>query len=217
MRYPARFQLVLAANPCPCAPADPNDCICAPMERRRYLGKLSGPLLDRVDLRVEMHTARAGAFAVEEGESTTVVGERVAGARAVAEERWRPHGFAPTRRSAVHCCGASFDRRRQRWSRCEPRSTVACSASEASTAHCGWRTYAAIKLGVSEQNLLSGVTSHGCLWACRVSTKRGQARSSHARLADFSLSSCFKSSRIDRRPSPNRRKLTSQLIPVSRE
>ncbi len=93
MRYPARFQLVLAANPCPCAPADPNDCICAPMARRRYLGKLSGPLLDRVDLRVEMHTARAGAFAVEEGESTTVVGERVAGARAVAEERWRPPGI----------------------------------------------------------------------------------------------------------------------------
>ena len=83
----------LAANPCPCAPADPKDCICAPMAKRRYLGKLSGPLLDRVDLRVEMHTARAGAFAVEEGESTAVVRERVAAARAVAEERWRPHGI----------------------------------------------------------------------------------------------------------------------------
>src|SRR4029077_5153783 len=80
-RYPARFQLVLAANPCPCAPADPKDCICAPMAKRRYLGKLSGPLLDRVDLRIEMHTARAGAFTVEEGESTAVVRERVAGAR----------------------------------------------------------------------------------------------------------------------------------------
>jgi energy-coupling factor transporter ATP-binding protein EcfA2 len=45
-RYPARFQL--AANLCPCAPADPRDCICAPMAKRRYLGKLSGPLLDRV-------------------------------------------------------------------------------------------------------------------------------------------------------------------------
>ena len=92
-RYPARFQLVLAANPCPCAPADPKDCICASMAKRRYLGKLSGPLLDRVDLRVEMHTARAGAFAVDEGESTAVVRERVAAARAVAEERWRPHGI----------------------------------------------------------------------------------------------------------------------------
>jgi magnesium chelatase family protein len=92
-RYPARFQLVLAANPCPCAPADPKDCICASTVKRRYLGKLSGPLLDRVDLRVEMHMARAGAFAADEGESTPVVRERVAAARAVAEERWRPHGI----------------------------------------------------------------------------------------------------------------------------
>jgi magnesium chelatase family protein len=92
-RYPARFQLVLAANPCPCAPTDPKDCICVSMAKRRYLGKLSGPLLDRVDLRIEMHTARAGAFAVEDGESTAAVRERVAVARAVAEERWRPHGI----------------------------------------------------------------------------------------------------------------------------
>jgi magnesium chelatase family protein len=63
------------------------------MAKRRYLGKLSGPLLDRVDLRVEMHMARAGAFAADEGESTAVVRERVATARAVAEERWRPHGI----------------------------------------------------------------------------------------------------------------------------
>jgi magnesium chelatase family protein len=91
--YPARFQLVLAANPCPCAPADPKDCICPSASRRRYLGKLSGPLLDRVDLRVEMHMARAGAFAAEDGESTAVVRERVAAARAVAEERWRPWGI----------------------------------------------------------------------------------------------------------------------------
>lgn len=92
-RYPARFQLVLAANPCPCAPTDPKDCICASVARRRYLGKLSGPLVDRVDLRVEMHTARAGAFAVDDGESTAAVMERVAAARAVAEERWRPYGI----------------------------------------------------------------------------------------------------------------------------
>ncbi|HYZ68076.1 MAG TPA: YifB family Mg chelatase-like AAA ATPase [Mycobacterium sp.] len=92
-RYPARFQLVLAANPCPCAPADPKDCICASLVKRRYLGKLSGPLLDRVDLRVEMHMARAGAFAAEEGESTAVVRDRVAAARAAAEERWRPYGI----------------------------------------------------------------------------------------------------------------------------
>jgi magnesium chelatase family protein len=91
--YPARFQLIMAANPCPCAPADPKNCSCHPMVKRRYLGKLSGPLMDRVDLRVEMHTARAGAFAAEEGDSTALVRERVATARAVAEARWRPHGI----------------------------------------------------------------------------------------------------------------------------
>lgn len=91
--YPARFQLVLAANLCPCAPADPQDCICAAAAKRRYLGKLSGPLLDRVDLRVQMHQVKAGAFAGGDGESTAQVRHRVALARAAAAQRWQPHGF----------------------------------------------------------------------------------------------------------------------------
>jgi len=91
--YPARFQLVLAANPCPCAPADPRDCICAAAAKRRYLGKLSGPLLDRVDLRVQMDPVRAGAFSAVDGESTSQVRHRVALARDAAAQRWRPHGF----------------------------------------------------------------------------------------------------------------------------
>lgn len=92
--YPARFQLVLAANLCPCAPADPRDCTCKPMERRRYLGRLSGPLLDRVDLRVQMHPVGAGAFTARDGESTTQVRDRVAAARTAAAARWQPHGFS---------------------------------------------------------------------------------------------------------------------------
>ena len=99
-RYPARFQLVLAANPCPCAPADPRDCMCAAAVKRRYLGRLSGPLLDRVDLRVQMHPVRAGAFAAEDGESTAVVRQRVAAARDAAAQRWRRSACGPTRRSA---------------------------------------------------------------------------------------------------------------------
>ena len=55
VRYPARFQLLLAANPCPCAtPAGDDGCTCTPGTRRRYLGRLSGPLLDRIDLHVWM-------------------------------------------------------------------------------------------------------------------------------------------------------------------
>lgn len=91
--YPARFQLVLAANLCPCAPADPQDCMCAAATKRRYLGKLSGPLLDRVDLRVQMHQVKAGAFAGRAAESTAQVRHRVAQARAAAAERWSSHGF----------------------------------------------------------------------------------------------------------------------------
>ncbi|MGH3675263.1 MAG: YifB family Mg chelatase-like AAA ATPase [Mycobacterium sp.] len=92
-RYPARFQLVLAANPCACAPADPCDCICNPAAKRRYLGKLSGPLMDRVDLRVHMHRERAEAFAAETGESTELVRERVKSAREAAAQRWQEHGI----------------------------------------------------------------------------------------------------------------------------
>ncbi len=92
-RYPARFQLVLAANPCPCASPDPRDCICTSAAKRRYLGKLSGPLLDRVDLRVFMHREKAGAFAAEAGESTAVVRDRVKSARDAAAQRWQQYGI----------------------------------------------------------------------------------------------------------------------------
>ena len=52
--YPARFQLVLAANPCPCGRAGGRglDCVCTPDQKRRYAARMSGPLLDRVDLQV---------------------------------------------------------------------------------------------------------------------------------------------------------------------
>jgi len=106
-RYPARFQLVLAANPCPCAPADPRDCICASAAKRRYLGKLSGPLMDRVDLRVEMHPLRAGAFSADDGESTARVRERVAAARSAAADRWQPFGI----RTNAEVSGALLRRR----------------------------------------------------------------------------------------------------------
>ncbi len=87
-RYPSRFQLVMAANLCPCAPADPRDCVCPGAVKRRYLGRLSGPLMDRVDLRVQMNPVGAGAFRDQSGESSVVVRGRVAQARAAAAERW---------------------------------------------------------------------------------------------------------------------------------
>ncbi|MBY8856207.1 YifB family Mg chelatase-like AAA ATPase [Nocardia sp. CA2R105] len=93
-RYPARFQLVLAANPCPCAPARDVDCICAPLARRRYLGKMSGPLMDRIDIWVQMHGQASGAFASSEAESSSVVRGRVEAARKAAAERWLEYGWS---------------------------------------------------------------------------------------------------------------------------
>jgi magnesium chelatase family protein len=107
-RYPARFQLILAANPCPCAPARDVDCVCAPAERRRYLGKLSGPLMDRVDLRVRMHAPPAGAFGAERGESSAAVRDRVASARAAAAARWREHGWRTNAEVPGHLLRTSF-------------------------------------------------------------------------------------------------------------
>jgi magnesium chelatase family protein len=94
VEYPARFQLVLAANPCPCAPAHDRDCVCPSLVRRRYLGRLSGPLLDRVDLRARMLPITSLAMVAEPTESTAAVRGRVLAARAAAAARWAGHGWA---------------------------------------------------------------------------------------------------------------------------
>jgi magnesium chelatase family protein len=87
--YPSRFQLVLAANPCPCG-SRARECSCAPQARRRYQQRLSGPLLDRIDLRVEVEPVPQAEFfaAASERESTAAVAERVLAARAAGSERW---------------------------------------------------------------------------------------------------------------------------------
>jgi len=94
VRYPARFQLVLATNTCPCAPPREADCTCSPHARRRYLARLSGPLLDRVDVRVRMRPSTAVAQAPDQvTEPTEVVRARVQEARARAARRWSAHGW----------------------------------------------------------------------------------------------------------------------------
>ena len=84
-RFPARFTLVLAANPCPCAKgaATSATCSCTPAAKRRYLARLSGPLLDRVDVKVELlPVSRAELLSDRHfAESSPVVAARVAAAR----------------------------------------------------------------------------------------------------------------------------------------
>lgn len=93
-RYPADFQLVMATNPCPCAPAREFDCTCSPHEKRRYLNRLSGPLLDRVDLRVRMRPITAMSRAdIATPESTAEVRARVDKARRRATDRWHEYGW----------------------------------------------------------------------------------------------------------------------------
>jgi len=89
-RFPARFQLVLATNPCPCGrfQGTGTECTCLPAVRRRYLGRLSGPLLDRVDLQVEvLAVSRADLVSDERPEDTATVAARVAVARSIQRER----------------------------------------------------------------------------------------------------------------------------------
>jgi magnesium chelatase family protein len=90
-RYPARFQLVLAANPCPCGMGGVDDraCTCSPFARRRYLGRLSGPLLDRVDIQLIVRRITAAHLRAAPGRprSSAAARERVVAARTVAAAR----------------------------------------------------------------------------------------------------------------------------------
>ena len=84
-RFPARFTLVLAANPCPCAKSTSGGagCGCSPAARRRYLGRLSGPLLDRVDVKVQLQPVSRQEMLYDRKftETSAVVAARVAAAR----------------------------------------------------------------------------------------------------------------------------------------
>ena len=101
--FPSRFTLVLAANPCPCGrfTGTGRNCSCTPQSVRRYLNKLSGPLLDRIDLQVEVGaTGRAGLSQI--GESSEVVRARVMNARSIAAIRfsnyyWKSNSLIPAK------------------------------------------------------------------------------------------------------------------------
>ncbi|MGA1440765.1 MAG: YifB family Mg chelatase-like AAA ATPase [Ilumatobacteraceae bacterium] len=85
---PARFQLIGATNPCPCGGGAPGSCECDARARQRYLGRLSGPLLDRFDLRIAVQRPDIDDIVGEDkGESSALVGARVAAARRAALER----------------------------------------------------------------------------------------------------------------------------------
>jgi magnesium chelatase family protein len=105
-RFPSAFTLVLAANPCPCArTAGPRrGCTCTPAARRRYLGRLSGPLLDRVDVKVELLPVGRAELLSDRpfAEDSATVAKRVEAARERAQYRldgtpWRVNAEVPGR------------------------------------------------------------------------------------------------------------------------
>ncbi|MGW5052194.1 YifB family Mg chelatase-like AAA ATPase [Actinokineospora sp. NPDC004072] len=94
VRYPAACQLVMATNPCPCAPVKDRDCTCTPVARRRYLTRLSGPLLDRVDLQIRIPAITSMVTDADTStETTAAVAARVRAARDRAQHRWRANGW----------------------------------------------------------------------------------------------------------------------------
>jgi magnesium chelatase family protein len=91
-QFPGRFQLVLAANPCPCGQygSKESECVCPPTARRRYLGRISGPLLDRVDIQLRVTRITSARLRLSDDATRVTTRQaraRVVEARAAAAER----------------------------------------------------------------------------------------------------------------------------------
>jgi magnesium chelatase family protein len=98
LTYPARFMLAAAMNPCPCGYAtDPTkECSCTPLQIQRYLARISGPLLDRIDIHVEVPPLKRGELTDESlGEPSAGIRDRVRRARELQQDRFR--------RSKIYC------------------------------------------------------------------------------------------------------------------
>jgi len=105
--FPARFTLTAALNPCPCGFFNDSrrECICSLTQISRYLAKISGPLLDRIDLQVEVAALTTDEIAsVEPGEPSSSIRERVEAARQIQRERFaRCNAEMTSRHLRRHC------------------------------------------------------------------------------------------------------------------
>ena len=99
VEYPCSFMFVASMNPCPCGYyGDPTHrCVCTPGQRQRYMGKISGPLMDRIDIQVEITPVPFKDISTATpGESSAAIRERVVRARQIQEERFKPY-------QGIHC------------------------------------------------------------------------------------------------------------------
>jgi magnesium chelatase family protein len=141
---PAQFQLCCAANRCPCGPPAGKQCECTPTQRRRYLTRLSGPLLDRIDVRLNLASpSKADLLASEPGESSAQVAHRVLAARdrtklRLADTTWQTNsevGGAYLRKQmwpgdSARCVEDAFHARRISLRRVERVIRIAWSAAD---------------------------------------------------------------------------------------
>jgi magnesium chelatase family protein len=105
-RFPARFQLVAAMNPCPCGYLGDASgrCRCTPQAIAHYRGRISGPLADRIDLKVEAPPPREAELTGAPAEPSSVVRERVLAARARQLARQgKPNAWLGPRETERHC------------------------------------------------------------------------------------------------------------------
>ena len=96
MDYPSNFTLVASMNPCPCGFYNhpTKECTCTPSAVRRYMGRISGPLLDRIDLHVEVTpVSREEMSGTEAAESSASIRRRVIAAREVQAARFASTGI----------------------------------------------------------------------------------------------------------------------------
>lgn len=95
VEYPCSFMLVAASNPCPCGYYGEGDrCNCTPSQRTNYLSKLSGPLMDRIDIQVFVKTVSSGELlSKHKAESSAAIAERVARTRKIQQERFVSEGI----------------------------------------------------------------------------------------------------------------------------
>lgn len=106
VEYPSSFMLVAAMNPCPCGHYnDPtHECTCPPGAVHRYLSRISGPLLDRIDIQVEITPVPfSDLHRHEQSESSASIRERVIAARKRQEDRFAITNDLTTKRIETHC------------------------------------------------------------------------------------------------------------------
>lgn len=118
LQYPASFMLVASMNPCPCGyyTHPTKECTCTGSQVQRYLGRISGPLLDRIDLQVEIQPVPFNELqGAPDGESSEAIRRRVIAARAIQQERYKES-------AGVYCNAQMNSRMIARWASPEPEA-----------------------------------------------------------------------------------------------